>query len=242
MSISMVQYIPKLRRANGMLAIIRHYTPAKETKYIYHAIFASHMTYGCQIWGQSFSNTHINKIQKLQNNALRLITFAPNSRDHITPLYAENKILKIKDLISLKNMFLIHDYFNGKLPTTFNDFYEIQQNPDKEPPLDLRVIRPPSRFNEYDLTDADTRPHLQNEYRFRNLIIEGQLSVPSYKSTKYGRNSLKISSILYWNNLNKYFPNTDFLSLSRAGLKKLVCGFYYDKYKCSTMEQRPNLD
>ena len=139
-------------------------------------------------------------------------------------------------------MFLIHDYFNGKLPTTFDDFYEIQQNPDKEPPLNLRVIRPPSRFNEYDFTDADTRPHLQNEYRFRNLIIEGQLSVPSYKSTKYGRNSLKISSILYWNNLKKSFPNTDFLSLSRAGLKNLVCGFYYDKYNCSTMEQRPNLD
>ena len=65
-------------------------------------------------------------------------------------------------------MFLLHDYFNGKLPTTFNDFYAIQQNPDKEPPLDLRVIRPPSRYNEYDVTDADTRPHLQNEYIFRN--------------------------------------------------------------------------
>ena len=27
--------IPKLQRANGMLAKIRHYTPAKETKSIY---------------------------------------------------------------------------------------------------------------------------------------------------------------------------------------------------------------
>ena len=63
------------------------------------------------LW-KSFSNTHINKIQKLQNNALRLITFAPNFRDHITPLYADLNLLKIKDLISLKNMFLIRDYFN----------------------------------------------------------------------------------------------------------------------------------
>ena len=42
--------------------------------------------------------------------------------DHITPLYAEQNILKIKDIIDLKNMFLIHDYFNEKLPTSFNGF------------------------------------------------------------------------------------------------------------------------
>ena len=54
--------IPKLQRANGMLAKIRHYTSIYQTKSIYHAICASHMTYGCQIWGQSFSNTHNNKI------------------------------------------------------------------------------------------------------------------------------------------------------------------------------------
>ena len=89
-------------------------------------------------------------------------------------------------------MFLIHDFFNAKLPTTFNGFYSLQQNPEKNPPLDLRVIKPPSRFYEYDLTDADIIPHLQHEYRFRNVIIEGQLSVPSYNSAKHGRNSLKI--------------------------------------------------
>ena len=37
------------------------------------------------IWGQSFNNTHINKIQTLQNNALRIITFCPDFRDHVTP-------------------------------------------------------------------------------------------------------------------------------------------------------------
>ena len=52
--------LPKLRRNNGMLSKIRHYTSAEQMKSIYHAIFSSHMTYGCQIWGQSFNNTHIN--------------------------------------------------------------------------------------------------------------------------------------------------------------------------------------
>ena len=105
--------LPKLRRANGMLSKIRHYTSAEQMKSIYHAIFASHMTYGCQIWGQSFNNTHINKIQILQNNALRIITFCPDFRDHVTPIYAAQNILKIKDLIALKNILLIHDYLKN---------------------------------------------------------------------------------------------------------------------------------
>ena len=57
------------------------------------------MTYGCQAWGQSFNNTYIKKIQTLQNNALNLITFSPDLRDHVTPIYAEQNILKLKDLI-----------------------------------------------------------------------------------------------------------------------------------------------
>ena len=32
------------------------------------------MTYGCQIWGQSRS-THVNRISRLQNRAMRIINF-----------------------------------------------------------------------------------------------------------------------------------------------------------------------
>ena len=46
--------LPKLGRANGMLSKIRHYTSAEHMKSIYHAIFASHMTYGCQILVQHY--------------------------------------------------------------------------------------------------------------------------------------------------------------------------------------------
>ena len=35
--------LPKLRRPNGMLSKIRHYTSAEQMKSIYHAIFSSHM-------------------------------------------------------------------------------------------------------------------------------------------------------------------------------------------------------
>ena len=127
------------------------------------------MTYVCQIWGQSFNNTHINKIQTLQNNALRIITFCPAFRDHVTPIYAAQNILKIKDLISLKNILLIHDYLKNKLPKTFNDYYELEQYQDPQYVEAPRLTQIPARFREYELTEADMQPQNHNDiYRFRN--------------------------------------------------------------------------
>ena len=43
----------KLSRAVAMLSKVRHYVPEHELISVYHAIFSSHMTHGCQIWGQN---------------------------------------------------------------------------------------------------------------------------------------------------------------------------------------------
>ena len=87
----------KLKRANGMLSKIRHYVPKQELQSIYHAIFSSHMSYGCQIWGQG-DKENLDKIVKLQNRALRTINFQ-GPRTETLPLYASNEILKLEDLI-----------------------------------------------------------------------------------------------------------------------------------------------
>ena len=159
------------------------------------------MTYGCQIWGQSFNNTHINKIQTLQNNALRLITFTSNFRDHVTPIYAEQNILKIKDLISLKNLLLVHDYFKNKLPLTFDGYYDLEKHIGPQYVQDPRIIKPPKKISDYELAEADMQPQYHDKsYRFRNENISGQLVVPAYHPVKYGRNFLKLASIILWNN------------------------------------------
>ena len=43
----------KLNRANGLLAMLRHYVNSILLRKIYHAIFASHLWYGYQLWGQT---------------------------------------------------------------------------------------------------------------------------------------------------------------------------------------------
>ena len=83
----------KLCRANEMLAKVRHYVTHQTLIMIYYGIFSSHMSYGCQIWGQN-ANTHIKKISILQNKALRIIHFAPFDTS-AKPLFKTSKISQL---------------------------------------------------------------------------------------------------------------------------------------------------
>ena len=103
-----------------MLSKIRHISH-EELKSVYYAIFSSHMTYGCQIWGQSRS-IHVNRISRLQNRAMRIINFETYDANP-DPLYKSNKVLKLEHFIKLQNCLLIHDYMNNTLPSCFQDYY-----------------------------------------------------------------------------------------------------------------------
>ena len=70
-----------LARSLGMLSKVRHYVSKIELKNIYHAIFESHLRYGCQIWYQFGTQTTQAKIDKLQKKALR-ITVKPLYSGH----------------------------------------------------------------------------------------------------------------------------------------------------------------
>ena len=54
-----------------MLAKIRHYVSLQTLKNIYYSIFHSHLTYGCQIWGQVLNST----LNITQNKALTSYLF-----------------------------------------------------------------------------------------------------------------------------------------------------------------------
>lgn len=85
----------KLKRANGILAKLRHMLPKEVLLTLYFALFYSHINNCSQIWGQD-TNTNINRISALQNWAVRLISFA----DLTTPsnrLYSELGLLKFRD-------------------------------------------------------------------------------------------------------------------------------------------------
>ena len=112
----------KLKRANGMLCKARHYITNNDLKTLYFAIFSSHLIYGCQIWGQS-TNVFNKKVFKLQNRALRIISFSDFRADS-NPLYANLKILKLKDQIVLQNCLFVHDTLSKVSPICFQVYFK----------------------------------------------------------------------------------------------------------------------
>ena len=113
--------LTKLKRANGMLSKARHYIPKEELHSLYYAIFSSHMVYGCQVWGQS-SNSSTDKVARLQNRAMRIISFSDFHADAF-PIYKANNILRLTDFVSLQNCLFVHDYLNNNLPFRFKNYF-----------------------------------------------------------------------------------------------------------------------
>ena len=104
----------KLKRANGVLSKLCHYVPQSCLLNIYHAIFASHMRYACQIWGLS-DNSITHRILTLQKTALRLITFS-EPRAPSAQIFANLGILKFFDQVEVLNILLVHQHLNLQLP------------------------------------------------------------------------------------------------------------------------------
>ena len=115
--------ISKLERAKAMLCKIRHYVPQDKLISIYYAIFASHLSYGCQVWGQNQSTSKFNKIVNLQKQAMRIMSFSRKNA-HTEPLFKSFKILKLKDQISLYNCLFVHDHSRNLLPNSYSNFFK----------------------------------------------------------------------------------------------------------------------
>ena len=112
--------VPKLNRAVGLLSKVRHYVPKSILKSVYFSLFNSHLIYGCQIWGQQ--QTTIQKLSQIQNKALRIINFKPFNYP-VDELYADNKILKIKDYINLLNCMFVKNVLSKDCLSIFTNFF-----------------------------------------------------------------------------------------------------------------------
>ena len=113
----------QLNRAVGLLSKIRHYTPKPLLRTIYYSLFNSHLIYACQTWGQSKTEL-FNKIQQLQDKALRIINFLPHTVP-VSEIYKTSKILKLSDyIISLQKALLVKNCFEKQLSQPLLNFFK----------------------------------------------------------------------------------------------------------------------
>ena len=113
----------KLSRSNGMLAKIRHFVNYETLLNIYHAIFGSHMGYGCQVWGQR-NTEYIKRIMSIQNKSLKIMHFQ-NNRFKPSILYYLSKILTLPDLVKFKNCIFVWENLQNLSPNNFRLYFKL---------------------------------------------------------------------------------------------------------------------
>ena len=110
----------------GIIAKVSHYFPFNTLITLYHALVHSQLLYAVNIDIYTYK-TYLNKFEKLQNKALRIIFKTP-LRDPITPLYRRSGILKLNDLFEFEVAQLMHQIIHKKFSKNFESCFTYSSN------------------------------------------------------------------------------------------------------------------
>ena len=104
-----------------MLSKIRYYVDGNTIRSLYFSIFSSHISYCCQVWGQS-GNPNLNRILSIQRSALRIINFQP-FRSDVSFMFRNLGILLFTNLIRVSNILFVFDSLSNNLPISISNFF-----------------------------------------------------------------------------------------------------------------------
>ena len=110
----------------GSIAKVSYYLPFNTLITLYHALVHSQLLYALPIWASTYK-TYLNKLEKLQNKALRIIFKTP-LRDPITPLYRRSGNLKLNGLFDFEVAKLMHQIIHKKSPNNFESYFTYSSN------------------------------------------------------------------------------------------------------------------
>jgi hypothetical protein len=111
----------KISRSLFAMKQAKVFLPKESLRTLYFSLINSHIVYGILAWGNA-KHDILNKTHLLQKRALRAI-HNKQYNSHTDPLFKQSMILKLSDLHELEVLLFMHDYANGKLPSSFEDMY-----------------------------------------------------------------------------------------------------------------------
>ena len=92
-------------------------------KTIHYELFESHLCYAAQVWGQGSSNV-VDMVKRTQNKALQIISFKDRTGPS-DPFYANHKILKLQNIITLNNCLFIYNQICDNLRNAFSNYFKL---------------------------------------------------------------------------------------------------------------------
>ena len=193
----------KLSRANGMLCKVRHFVSSETLRSIYYAIFSSHLTYSCQVWGQN-GNPNLDKIHSLQRKAIRIINFAP-FRSETSHLFKKSNILSFSNQIVFSNCLFVFDQLTLNLPEPLSNFFTVVSN-----------------VHSHGTVNSNLGKLFQNQIR---TLRYGKYSIRNQCISDWNESIKEVSQILQTKCISENKPVPAIIDLSRSHFKFLILDF-----------------
>jgi hypothetical protein len=100
---------------------VKNFVNSKAMKTLYFAMVHSHISYCINVY--SCANiTTLNKLILKQKEAIRIVCNA-GYRDHTSPLFKQQRILPLTDLIKFSNLKFMHKFSYNRLPISFSEMW-----------------------------------------------------------------------------------------------------------------------
>ena len=113
--------IKKVHRGIGMLRLAKRYLPLETVQMMHRGLIESYFRYCCPFWDIT-SSTNLQRLQKLQNRAARIVTDGPYDI-HSEPLIKELGWLIIKQLIDTETVKIVYKALHNDVPKYLKELF-----------------------------------------------------------------------------------------------------------------------
>ena len=114
--------IKKVSRGIGMLKYSKRYLPKENLIMLYRSLVEPYFRYCCPVWG-SCSASALDKLQKLQNRAARIVTNSPYDTSAL-PLIKSLGWLTIRELIDFETSKMVYKSLNALAPDYLRNIFQ----------------------------------------------------------------------------------------------------------------------
>ena len=129
------QLCTKISQLTGVLYKIRNSITTDCMKLIYMSTVYPQLLYCSAIWGGAYK-TVLDNLFVSQKKVIRIMFFK-SKYDHTDPLFADNRLLKVPDIISLQTCIFVFKCLH--IYPSVTTYELLSNNPDSRRPYDLRV-------------------------------------------------------------------------------------------------------
>ena len=139
--VQIANMVKKISKALGMLRYSKQYLPIKSVQTMYKSLVEPYFRFCCPVWGVC-GITALDKLQKLQNRAARIVTNSPYNASAL-PIIRKLGWQTVNDLIVKETLKMVHKCTNDEAPSylacLFDRLSETRTRELRNTETDLRV-------------------------------------------------------------------------------------------------------